>query len=153
MNEEVTITRCYLNIQTQRYKNQFDVLWDIWIPLETIMVPKLILQPLIENSIYHGIRNKPGHSAIKIRISRIRETVIITVLDNGLGMSKEQLTHLKKRLDEQDMQEGLHIGLLNTHKRLELIYGEKYEIYIRSRENRGTMIRLKIPYVEENGSV
>ena len=66
------------------------------------------------------------------------------MLDNGLGMEKKQVERLKRRLEEQDTQEGVHIGLLNTHKRLELIYGDGYKIRIRSRANRGTMIELRI---------
>lgn len=144
LKEEVNITRCYLDIQVQRYKNQFDVIWDVWAPMEAVMVPKLIIQPLIENSIYHGIRDKAGHSTIKIKIGIRAGWVSIVVLDNGLGMTREQLGKLKRRLEEQDTQEGVHIGLLNTHKRLELIYGEGYKIRILSRANRGTMIELRV---------
>lgn len=99
---------------------------------------------MIENSIYHGIRDKAGRSTIKIKIGTRDGWVSITVLDNGLGMTADQLRRLKERLDRQDTQEGVHIGLLNTHKRLELIYGERYKIRIFSRENRGTIIELKI---------
>lgn len=144
LKEEVNITRCYLDIQVQRYKNQFDVIWDVWAPMETVMVPKLIIQPLIENSIYHGIRDKAGHSTIKIKIGVRDGWVTITVLDNGLGMDQKRLEQLKKRLEEEDTQEGVHIGLLNTHKRLELIYGGDYKIRLLSRLGRGTMIELKI---------
>lgn len=144
LKEEVNITRCYLDIQVQRYKNQFDVIWDVWAPMEAVMVPKLIIQPLIENSIYHGIRDKAGHSTIKIKIGARDGWVAITVLDNGLGMDRERLEQLKKRLEGEDTQEGVHIGLLNTHKRLELIYGGDYKIRLLSRPGRGTMIELKI---------
>ena len=144
LKEEVNITRCYLDIQVQRYKNQFDVIWDVWAPMETVMVPKLIIQPLIENSIYHGIRDKAGYSTIKIKIGARDGWVTITVLDNGLGMDQKRLEQLKKRLEEEDTQEGVHIGLLNTHKRLELIYGGDYKIRLLSRPGRGTMIELKI---------
>ncbi len=144
LKEELHITRCYLDIQVQRYKNQFDVIWDVQAPLGAVMVPKLIIQPLIENSIYHGIRDKDGHSSIKIRISDRGGWVIITVLDNGLGMTKEQLQSLNTRLQQQNTQAGVHIGLLNTHKRLELIYGEDYHIRVMSREKLGTVIELKL---------
>lgn len=99
---------------------------------------------LIENSIYHGIRDKAGHSTIKIKIGARDGWVAITVLDNGLGMDRERLEQLKKRLEGEDTQEGVHIGLLNTHKRLELIYGGDYKIRLLSRPGRGTMIELKI---------
>lgn len=144
LEEELNITRCYLEIQTQRYKNQFDVIWDTENRAETVMVPKLIIQLLIENSIYHGIRDKAGHSTIKIRIRFRNGWISITVLDNGLGMSEVQLKGLRLRLAEQDTQEGAHIGLLNTHKRLELIYGENYRICLKSRLGQGTMVKLSI---------
>ena len=66
-------------------------------------------------------------------------------------MTADQLRRLKERLDRQDTQEGVHIGLLNTHKRLELIYGERYKIRIFSRENRRTIIELKIK-VQKHGN-
>ena len=151
LKEELNITRCYLDIQVQRYKNQFDVIWDVWAPMEAVMVPKLIIQPLIENSIYHGIRDKAGHSTIKIKIGSRDGWVAITVLDNGLGMDGVRLDQLKKRLEGEDTQEGVHIGLLNTHKRLELIYGGDYKIRLLSRPGRGTMIQLKIRALPRQG--
>lgn len=151
LKEELNITRCYLDIQVQRYKNQFDVIWDVWAPMEAVMVPKLIIQPLIENSIYHGIRDKAGHSTIKIKIGSRDGWVAITVLDNGLGMDGERLEQLKKRLEGEDTQEGVHIGLLNTHKRLELIYGGDYKIRLLSHPGRGTMIQLKIRALPRQG--
>ena len=144
LKEEVKITRCYLDIQIQRYKNQFEVIWDIWAPLETVMVLKLILQPLIENSIYHGIRDKAGRSAIKVKIFSRNGRISVAVIDNGLGMTKEQTAQLKERLAQEDTQEGVHIGLLNTHKRLELIYGERYTMNVLSKLGKGTIVELKI---------
>ena len=144
LKEELQITKSYLDIQVQRYKKQFEVIWDVWAPLESVMVPKLIIQPLIENSIYHGIRDKDGNSAIKIKIESRNSEVSIVVLDNGLGMTKEQLQKLRTRLQKQDTHAGEHIGLLNTHKRLELIYGENYSIRVLSKQNYGTMIELRI---------
>ncbi|HIT65242.1 MAG TPA: hypothetical protein IAC37_12540 [Candidatus Ventrimonas merdavium] len=133
-----------MDIQIQRYKNQFEVIWDIWAPLETVMVPKLILQPLIENSIYHGIRDKAGRSAIKVKIFSRNGRISVAVIDNGLGMTKEQTAQLKERLAQEDTQEGVHIGLLNTHKRLELIYGERYTMNVLSKLGKGTIVELKI---------
>jgi len=142
LREELEIARCYIDIQIQRYKSQFDVRWDISVPPEMVLVPKLILQPLIENSIYHVIRDKVGCSLIKIRIRFHDDWVVIAVLDNGLGMSEEQLNDLKTRIQDHDTQDGEHIGLLNTHKRLELLYGENYNIRVFSKEGRGTIIEL-----------
>ena len=99
----------------------------------------------------HGIRDKAGHSTIKIKIDSRDGWVAITVLDNGLGMDRERLEQLKKRLEGEDTQEGVHIGLLNTHKRLELIYGGDYKIRLLSRPGRGTMIQLKIRALPREG--
>lgn len=153
LDEELKITKCYLDIQIERYKEQFDVLWDIRKGVEATAVPKLILQPLIENCIYHGIRNKERHSTIKIRISAGKEQLRITVADNGLGMNQSQQILLWKRLNEEDTQMGVHIGLLNTHKRLQLIYGTAYHIRIYSSQNRGTAIQLVIPWLEKEAAV
>ena len=143
---EAEIKNCisYLEIQSERYPDKFEVFWDYDESILETQVPKLILQPLIENSIYHGIKEKTGRCAMKIRISPYKERIKIVVMDNGIGMSLEKLTEIRARLSQRtDSSE--HIGLLNTYKRLALVYNENFKMRIRSKYQTGTIIWIDLP--------
>lgn len=147
LEEELLQTRNYLKIQMTRYPNKFttDFQYDDNILKEKTL--RMILQPIIENSIQHGFLPKDGEGHIKIHIKRMENHLILTVSDNGVGMSKETLDKLKRRLysDTIPEQEIQHIGLLNTAKRLSLRYGTHAQILIKSKYGLGTTITLKIP--------
>ena len=108
------------------------------------MVPKMILQPLAENALYHGIKEKEGSGVIKIKVYFRQDHVQVSVLDNGVGMDREQLLSLRRRLCEVDTVDS-HIGLLNTHRRLVLAYGEASGIHIGSRKGWGTVMSFRLP--------
>lgn len=147
LEEELLQTRNYLKIQTTRYPNKFttDFQYDDDILQEKTL--RMILQPIIENSIQHGFlpENRPGH--LKICIRRVEDYLIFTISDNGAGMSRENLEKLRMRLyaDTIPEQEIRHIGLLNTAKRLSLRYGSHAQIQIKSKAGVGTTITLNIP--------
>lgn len=147
LEEEIMQTRNYLQIQMTRYPNKFttDFQYDDNILQEKTL--RLILQPIIENSIQHGFLPKGGKGHIKVHIKRVENHLIFTVSDNGAGMNKETLEKLKRRLcsDSIPEQEIRHIGLLNTAKRLSLRYGNHAQILIKSKYGSGTSITLKIP--------
>ena len=144
LEKEIRTTQSYIDIQKVRYKDKFDVLWEYDREVEQVEVIKLILQPLIENSIYHGIKEKDGCSLIKIKISRIPGFIIIGVIDSGLGIHKDTLKKIRERLKEEG-EYSEHIGLFNTNKRLKLTYGEEYGLSIRSKYGAGTAVYMKIP--------
>ncbi|KAJ3197777.1 hypothetical protein HK101_000675 [Irineochytrium annulatum] len=91
LHEEVEIVRNYLTIQQVRYPGVFEVQYDIDSDCERVMIPKLVLQPLVENSLYHGIRPKGGPGTIRIQAHRSKEGVILTITDDGVGMSEEEI--------------------------------------------------------------
>ena len=103
-----------------------------------------MLQPLIENSIYHGINEKPGKGGIKIKIQLTNAHIIIAVIDNGVGLNSNSLLELRKRLNT-DEDYSHHVGLVNINKRLKLTYGNEYGIKIRSKPNLGTVVYINIP--------
>ncbi|MDI4645868.1 sensor histidine kinase [Cohnella hashimotonis] len=105
---------------------------------------KLLLQPLIENSIYHGLREKPGGGSIKVKILRRADALRITVIDNGLGMEHARLSEIRRRLRQPD-DAAAHIGLRNTHKRLALMYNERSQFRILSKPGLGTVVSIVIP--------
>lgn len=135
----------YLTIQNIRYKNKFtysiEVDPDIY-PCKTL---KIVLQPLIENAIYHGLKQQAVSGNITIKGSRENEIVVLQVIDDGVGMSKDQVQALtdKLRLSEQ----GKGVGLRNVNHRIRLYFGESYGIEISSEPEEGTTITLRIPEI------
>ena len=148
--EEISIAKAYINIQKTRYHNHFDSMWDLTDIDPDMKLPKLILQPLIENAIYHGIQQKKDPSTIRISIKGRENMLKIRVIDNGTGMSKENLQKLRKNLSLKNEGNSSHIGLANTNKRLQIIYEEKARLYINSRIGTGTIVTMIIPaYLQE----
>lgn len=151
IEEEIINTKSYIEIQMVRYKDKFDVIWEIGDDVGKQRIVKLVLQPLIENSIYHGIKFKEKKSLIKIKLNQVGDCIRITVVDNGLGIPREKLRHIRFILKEEgDYSES--IGLFNTNKRLKLTYGHNYGIEINSKYGVGTAVYICIPVSFSDGS-
>ena len=144
LREEIAYGQNYIEIQKIRYKDKFYVIWDYDEAIQDYPVMKMLLQPLLENSIYHGIKESGSNGLIRIKIRRNHQRIQLSVLDNGRGMSPEELEHLHQRLKNRESEDE-HIGLLNVYRRLLLIYEEKLYLKIRSRQNLGTVIYLSFP--------
>lgn len=119
-------------------------------------LPKLTLQPIVENSIYHGIERKigKGHLAIKISVSDKR--LYIRISDDGLGMSEEKLKRLNDKLQGLALEEEMSdpgrkggIAIVNVNNRIKLLFGEEYGIYVYSLEGTGTDVMINLPLVKE----
>jgi two-component system sensor histidine kinase YesM len=156
LQKELQHTQIYVEIQKIRYKDKFEVIWDVKGNLQRYFVPKLLLQPLIENSIYHGIKEKPGKCCIKVRIRRLPSMISIHVIDNGIGMSRERLNEVMSLMAHDDSRNQNttpepmkdspgNIGLYNTNKRLVLSYGELFNLRIVSKPGWGTSVQIRIP--------
>ncbi|MBY9078125.1 histidine kinase [Paenibacillus sp. HN-1] len=144
LKTEVKETLPYIEIQKMRYKDKFNVIWDCDPETLKYHVLKLSLQPLIENSLYHGIKEKEGKGQIKVRTRLINSRLVISIVDNGVGILPERLEAIRETLEE-DPDSQNHIGLFNTDKRMKLIYGSAYRIQIRSKFAWGTAIYMSIP--------
>ncbi|MDF2985227.1 MAG: signal transduction histidine kinase, LytS [Eubacterium sp.] len=121
-----------------------------------LKLPKLILQPIVENSIYHGIERKIGKGNLRIRIDYTADRLIIRISDDGMGMEKEALDKLNNKLltySLEDMESKKEkkggIAIINVNNRIKLIFGEKYGIYIYSTQNVGTDVEITLPIVKE----
>lgn len=147
VEDEVKHVRSYLEIQKIRYKDTVN--YDIHMEesISQNFVPKMIIQPLVENSIYHGLKLKNQTGNIKISIVSENECLIIDITDNGLGMSKEKLCALRN--DLANSVESGHYGLYNINERLKLTFKDKYDIKIDSELNNWTKVSLKIPKIRE----
>ncbi|WP_158560300.1 sensor histidine kinase [Paenibacillus contaminans] len=148
LEEEIRRTLSYTEIQQVRYKDKFEMIWDVDEEVSRYTVIKLILQPIIENSIYHGIREKEGKSKIKVKAFALKGFLRLSIIDNGAGINPETMKKIKEKLkDSEDYSD--HIGLFNTDKRLKLTYGEEYGVQLKSKHGFGTVVSMCIPTLPE----
>ena len=150
VEKEVKYAECYLEIQNIRFPEQ--ITWDVTVEeeLKEIKIMKFILQPLVENSIYHGIRDAGRKGHIQISAYQDANGLILCVQDDGIGMLPEELTELMVDLESEEIREkDIHeggFGLKNVHQRLKLMYGENSGLQIKSEWEEGTCITIYIPY-------
>ena len=151
LQEEATHIRSYLQIQRIRYRDILE--YDIRIPQELMQYPilKLTLQPLVENALYHGIKNKRGVGHITVTGRSEEEKLIFCVRDDGIGMSSTQLDHVRAmvRGERQDSEVSSGFGLFNVNQRLQLNYGAEYGLDIDSVYEEGTLATVVIPVMED----
>lgn len=138
LTQEIAHTKNYLKIQQQRYLDKIEYQISGDKNLQNVEVPKLILQPIVENSIYHGIRPKKGKGLIEIFYYKEKEDLILQVKDNGLGYHPEKKEEhlIKTRLGG--------IGLKNVDQRIKILYGEDYGLTIGNHEEGGTIVRYRL---------
>lgn len=144
LKEEIEHAKIYLMIQNQRFGNVIKYYIEIPETLYYVRIPKLTLQPLVENSIYHGIRTKEGGAGI-ICISAIEKKcgVIVTVEDSGTVMTQEKIDKLNRSAWEYGEQLGY--GVNNVHKRIQLAFGEQYGLKYKLNQNGGTTVLIYLP--------
>ena len=110
------------------------------------MIPKLLLQPLVENALYHGVKKKRGKSLIRVWGYREGDCLVFKVVDNGKGMTKETLQELRNNIEKPIDQRGSDsFGLANVNQRIKYYYGKEYGLDIESEENIGTEATIMIP--------
>lgn len=139
LDKEIEHAKNYLDIQKIRYDNKFTYECIKKIQTSSLYVPKLILQPIIENAIYHGIREKKSKSYIKIIVEKNPEYLIIKIIDNGLG-PKEKKENIPTKLGG--------IGMENVNNRIKLLCGEKYNLKMQ-REKDETIVTYKLKIIKE----
>ena len=147
MAEAADIARSYLIIQKIRFGNRINYSIEIEEGLVKIQVPKLLLQPIVENSIYHGIERKKGGGTIQIRISFLDEFCCIKVSDDGIGMETEQLEEIKKQLYSDEACQ--YFAVRNLAKQLRILYKGKEKIRIDSKIGEGTCVTILLPVTME----
>jgi two-component system, sensor histidine kinase YesM len=142
VKQELENLRNYVLINQKRYGNRIKVNYFVAPGCEELKLPKLILQPFIENAFFHGFNQKP-EGYIHILVWRENENLFCEVVDNGDGMEVEASSHLPSTKRKQEFFSG--IGVRNVHERIQLIYGESYGVDITSEIGEGTKIRITIP--------
>lgn len=146
IKEELKHIQSYINIQNIRYSNFFETKWDIDEDCLKYSTLKLILQPIVENAIYHGVKNCNHFCYIKISIkeSANKECVVFSVENNGKMIDSETLERLKKILNEEMLPSPSHIGLSNVNKRIRIAFGKQYGCTIESTQEK-TVVNAIIP--------
>ena len=142
LRAELVQATSYLEIQQVRYSDILDYSISVPEEMQDCMVPKLILQPLIENALYHGIKNRRGRGLIRITGEMDGEHILIRVSDNGAGMSEETLREMQKGV-YHDHHSGL--GLKNVHERIRLYCGEPFGLSFESTPGVGTVVSVRLP--------
>lgn len=149
IREEIQHVRSYLEIQQVRYQ---DILkYEIQVPkeLNKYMIPKITIQPLVENALYHGIKNKRGPGRITVGAKREEEYFVIFIEDNGIGINKERLEQVRNKILYKTSAGNDIYGLYNVNERIRLNFGEKYGISIESIYGEKTTVSIILPYTRE----
>ena len=144
--EEERHVRSYLQIQHARYQDIMEYILDIDPGLHDAMLPKLTLQPLVENALYHGIKLKRAKGTIRITATLADGCVLLRVEDNGVGITPQRLAQLR---DAMERQERVGFGLSAVNQRLRLQFGPEYGLGLDSTEGQGTTVTARIPYVRK----
>lgn len=150
VKEEITHVSNYLYIQKIRYKDKLNYVIHVDESLYAVEVPKLILQPLVENAIYHGVKAKRGGGTITITGVPEGENLVFTVQDDGAGMLQEKVEELNRRMSERSvLDEQKSFGLFYIRERIQLCYGTGYGVHVESTLGEGTRVTITLPLYQK----
>lgn len=148
LGKELEITQAYLTIQKLRFADKLNVLISIRENTRDIPVMKLLLQPLVENAVYHGLEPKTGPGTLFIGARLEKGDLLISIYDDGVGMPSGRLAALQEELERpaaSGKAETAHIGLLNVQHRIRLRYGMPYGLTLHSTPGGGTRVTVRVP--------
>lgn len=152
VQDELQHAKSYMNIQKIRYKNAFHVIFDVDPEVYTYCSVKLVLQPLLENAISYGVGGMDDTGEIRIVVRKQEERIILSVADNGFGMSEEEAELVltdRSRIHKR----GSGVGLINVNKRIQMVFGKEYGLAVESELDEGTTVSIcipAVPYTDEN---
>lgn len=144
IQEEMELAECYLKIQNYRFGDKIRYHIELNEELAQYRMLSLVLQPIVENAIIHGLEKKEKEGYIEIDASRDEDDIIFTIEDDGIGISEEKLKEIRQELQSNRLR-GEHIGIFNVQYRIRLKYGERYGVSIDSKVEKGTRVEIKIP--------
>ncbi len=139
--KELSYLEDYIVIENARYLDKLSVDFNIDANIDDIEIPVFTIQPLVHNAIMHGILPKDSHGRVTINISRLKDELIISVEDDGVGIKEEDM----EKVFEPGNGSGCGIGVSNVDERLKILYGSEYGLSIKSRYMKGTIASFKIP--------
>lgn len=152
LENEIEHIHSYLKIQKARYKDKLNYSISIDPELNSIKVVKLVLQPIVENAIYHGIKERRGPGNITITGEKEEGNLVLYVKDDGIGMTEERLSKLNEglavsfdSLEETRGKNTIGYGVMNVQARIKLTFGEPYGISVESVQGKGTIVKILLP--------
>lgn len=145
VGQELMHLKNYIYVMSVRMQNQIQYVFEIDEGVQTDKLPRLSLQPLVENAINHGLRNKRGEKKVQIRVALQGEELLISVADNGVGMDASKMNESLEKNEITYVEKGSSIGLHNINARLKMLYGEQYGIHIESKIGEGTHVYMSLP--------
>jgi len=143
VKRSISFIDSYLAIQKIKYNNAFKIIRNIDHTILECKVPRLIIQPFVENAIVHGLSNNSGNGEISIIGFVEAGTIKFQIIDNGIGMTDEEIRKVSDNKSDQ------HIGIHNVDQRIKLYYGEDYGVHIESQKYKGTKVAITVPYLYE----
>jgi two-component system, sensor histidine kinase YesM len=160
LEDELENVENYFIIQQYRFgdKLNMEIKTGDDISVLQCQIPKLTLQPIIENAVFHGLECKCGIGTIKIQIETTKQKLLVSIIDDGVGIDEELLDKMNERLNqvemnyENDKKDMKHSGiaLFNVSSRIKLLFGEEYGLHIYSNKNIGTNVRITLPYIVDD---
>ncbi len=149
LGEEVKSLKDYIAIQNYRYRDKMVAEIEIDESLMSLYIPRLLIQPILENAIVHGIEEKLDKGHILVAARREDEDLYIQIIDDGVGMTEETMSHILR--EDYSMKKSGHtsIGVVNVNRRIQMIYGKDYGLLVQSVLGAGTKITIHIPTREE----
>ena len=146
LGDELEHISIYVRLQNMRFEDAVDLIVDVPEMFYDSPLPRLTLQPLVENSILHGIREKESHKGtIVITAWEEEGDVIMEIADDGVGMDEETVKGLLKEGSGKDEASGSHIAVYNTDRRLKISFGETYGLTYHSAPGEGTRVEVRLP--------
>lgn len=150
LREEIEYIRQYEKIIQCKYNDKIKIIIDVPDELIECKIPKLILQPFLENSITHGLAPKAVPGTVSLSVRKESNDIVVTIQDDGVGMRSNILNQIQNsniKTDPHANNIGHHIALKNIQDRISLLYGESYGFTLQSQINKGTQITVKLPYI------
>lgn len=145
IKDEIEMVQCYLDIQKFRYEDRLKYELQVDPEANRVRIPPLIIQPLVENAVIHGMDHKEEGTSIRVRVTASEGKLHVMTEDNGAGISLDKLQMIYGYLNDTDEKDGGRIGLRNVHVRLQLTYGPEAGLIIYSEPGIGTRIEFSIP--------
>jgi sensor histidine kinase YesM len=146
IKEETQLTESYLEIQQLRYVEYMEYKMDIDKEIMNCSIPKLTLQPIVENAIYHGLKRKPEKGLLRVTGYRSGGEVIIEIYDNGVGMEESQIDGLLKQV--AGSKESVSFGARSVHNRIRMLYGDNYGLEVESAFGSYTKVIIRLPFLQ-----
>lgn len=159
LGREIEYINNYYLLLKKRYGKKINLILDVDEQTLDCIIPKLIIQPIVENAVYHGLEMKVGSGTINLKAVRKEDSLFIDVVDDGIGIDEETLDNLNKRLkaglntadSDREKEAGSlirsSIGIINVHKRIRLLFGDGYGLFISSKASQGTKVVLCLPVI------